>query len=50
MDTIKVKPWGDDQGDFVLINESDYSQELHKLFEENQEAPKKRGPKPANQE
>lgn len=29
--TIKVKPWGDDQGDFVLINEGDFDAAVHQL-------------------
>lgn len=32
--TIKVKPWGDDQGDYVLINECDFDAEVYELFEE----------------
>lgn len=28
--TIKVKPWGDDQGDFVVINEEDFDESVHK--------------------
>lgn len=26
---IKVAPWGDDQGDFVLINEADFDPKFH---------------------
>lgn len=33
MNTIKVKPWGKDQGDFVLINEEDFNAEVHELFD-----------------
>ena len=29
MNTIKVKPWGEGQGDFVLINAEDFDPELH---------------------
>ncbi|MGL5004301.1 MAG: hypothetical protein ACRDAM_15285 [Casimicrobium sp.] len=32
METIKVKAWGDAQGDFVLINKSDFDEEKHELF------------------
>lgn len=35
MKTIKVKPWGEGQGDFVLINEEDFDPERHELFEED---------------
>lgn len=30
--TVKVKPWGDDQGDYVLINEGDFDPAVHELF------------------
>lgn len=30
--TVKVKPWGEGQGDFVLINEEDLT-EAHELFD-----------------
>lgn len=32
--TIKVMPWGDDQGDFVLINEDDFDASVHQRYEE----------------
>lgn len=28
--TIKVKPWGEGQGDYVEINEEDFDEKLHK--------------------
>lgn len=31
--TIKVKPWGEGQGDFVLINEEDFNPEFHALLD-----------------
>lgn len=31
--TIKVKPWGEGQGDFVVINESDFDPDRHELFD-----------------
>ncbi len=31
MNTIQVKPWGEGQGDFVLINESDFVEGFHEL-------------------
>ncbi|MDR6579979.1 hypothetical protein [Pseudomonas extremaustralis] len=30
--TIQVKPWGEGQGDFVLINESDFDENVHELY------------------
>lgn len=30
--TVKVKPWGKDQGDFVEINESDFDGAIHVLL------------------
>ncbi|QIM56526.1 hypothetical protein [Pseudomonas veronii] len=30
--TIQVKSWGEGQGDFVLINESDFDENFHELF------------------
>ncbi|CAE6906736.1 conserved protein of unknown function [Pseudomonas marincola] len=40
MSVIKVKAWGKDQGDHVLINESDFDPKLHKLFDEQPKASK----------
>jgi len=34
METIKVKPWGEDQGEFVLINAEDFDAEKHELLED----------------
>lgn len=31
--TVKVMPWSDDQGEFVVINESDFDAEKHTLFD-----------------
>ncbi|MEE4461551.1 hypothetical protein V2S84_05335 [Azotobacter chroococcum] len=33
MNTVKVKPWGKDQGEFVLINEGDFDPKVHELLE-----------------
>lgn len=33
MKTIQVKPWGEGQGDFVLINEEDFNPEFHALLD-----------------
>jgi hypothetical protein len=30
---IKVKPWGKDQGDYVLIDESDFDKSIHELYD-----------------
>lgn len=32
MATIKVRPWGPEQGDFVIINEDDFDPEFHTLL------------------
>lgn len=42
--TVKVKPWSPDQGDFVLINESDFDPEVHELVDP---APEAKQPAPA---
>lgn len=34
MKTIQVMPWGEDQGDFVVINEEDFDPSVHKRYEE----------------
>ena len=33
METMKVKPWGKGQGDFVIINKCDFDPEKHEEFE-----------------
>lgn len=33
METIKVKPWGKGQGDFVLLNKEDFDADKHELFD-----------------
>lgn len=33
IETVKVKPWSDDQGDYVLINKDDFNPELHELLD-----------------
>lgn len=42
MATVKVKPWGKDQGDYVLMEEEDFDPKKHKLYEESKtdKAPK----------
>ena len=50
MPVMKVKPWGEDQGDFVLIDEDDFNPDVHEKFEEDQQdEPKRRGRKPKDQ-
>lgn len=36
MGVIKVKPWGDDQGDHVLIEEEDFDPDFHEAIEPEQ--------------
>lgn len=33
MKTLNVKPWGKDQGDFVVINEEDFDPSRHELLD-----------------
>lgn len=33
MEVLKVKPWGKDQGDYVLINASDFDPARHVLMD-----------------
>lgn len=33
IETMKVKPWGTGQGEFVLINKSDFNADVHERFE-----------------
>lgn len=39
MKTIKVKPWGEGQGDHVLINESDFDPKVHQAIEDKPAQP-----------
>ncbi len=32
-EVLKVKPWGKDQGDFVLINAEDFNHDFHELLD-----------------
>ncbi len=41
METIKVKPWGKDQGDFVVINKEDFDPEVHELLDGEPDGAKK---------
>lgn len=51
IETIKVKPWGKDQGDFVVINADDFDPKIHTALA-GETAPSKAGagvpdPRPA---
>ena len=37
IETIKVKPWGEGQGDHVVINKDDFDPERHQLFGETEQ-------------
>lgn len=41
METIKVKPWGKDQGDFVVINKEDFDPDVHELLDGEPDGAKK---------
>jgi len=41
MATLKVKPWGEGQGDFVIIDEETFDKDFHKLYEDKEEKPKR---------
>lgn len=41
MKTIKVKPWGKDQGDHVVINEEDFNPSFHELLDDVPDGAKK---------
>lgn len=34
MNTLKVKPWGKGQGDYVLINEEDFDPKVHEKLDD----------------
>lgn len=42
METMKVMPWGDGQGDFVVINVEDFDPAKHQKYEVAEDAPKRR--------
>lgn len=45
MQTMKVKPWGEGQGDHVIINVEDFNPDFHVAYEEAA-TPKKPSRKP----
>ena len=40
IETVKIKPSSPEQGDFVLINKSDFNATVHELFDDESEAAK----------
>lgn len=48
MGVIKVKPWGKDQGDHVLIEAEDFNPDFHQMHDE--EKPKAEKPKAKTEE
>lgn len=40
-ETMKVEPWGEGQGDHVVINKSDFNPEIHKEFKGSKKAENK---------
>lgn len=43
MKLIKVKPWGEGQGDFVNINETDFDPDFHEVLDEAEKPAKAPG-------
>lgn len=42
MGILKVQPWGEGQGDFVIIDEETFDKDFHKIYEEKpKRTPKK---------
>ena len=37
--TVRVKPWAESQGEFVLINEADFDPARHVLYDESAQVP-----------
>jgi hypothetical protein len=50
MAAIKVMPWGKNQGDYVLIDESDFDPKKHKKFVEVDESATKESEEKAKKE
>jgi hypothetical protein len=50
MAVIKVKPWGEGQGDFVFIEEENFDSNFHKHYEEKKEVSKPKSTKKAKNE
>jgi hypothetical protein len=43
--TIKVKPWGEGQGEFVEINAEDFDPNIHEAISADEPAPEPRAPR-----
>ena len=41
--TLKVKPWAEDQGEYVLIDADSYDENIHTLFDDGTNAAPKEG-------
>ena len=41
MAVIKVEPWGEDQGDFVVIDEKDFDPKTHVVYDPDKKQEKK---------
>ena len=42
METIKVKPWGEGQGDYVVINAEDFDPEQYEKLEDEPKRTRRR--------
>jgi hypothetical protein len=40
-DTVKVKPWGNGQAKYIVLNKDDFNPDIHELFVE-EEKPKRK--------
>ena len=50
MELIKVKPWGKDQGEFVLINAYDFDPATHVKIDDDKMQETKQERKPKNKQ
>lgn len=48
IETIKVKPWGKNQGDFVLINAGDFDSSKHEKYEDQKKPSVVKKPETSN--
>lgn len=44
-DTIKVKPWADDQGEFVEVNKDEFDEKIHSIYVEGEHKEAKKASK-----
>lgn len=42
METIKVKPWSEDQGEYVVINADDFDPEQHEKLDDEPKRTRRR--------